>query len=135
MKHHLDPARFARWLRAQGATRVTVGDAGTRALWRWEHETDRPIPFYGVADRLLTRLEIHEWEIPQELWVDPPTCRDCGTNVTGRMIRCQPCAANRLKLRGVERQRKRQAANRMIDRAFDGLTETSPGDWRRKAAV
>lgn len=135
MKEYLAPIPFTRWLREQGATVATVTDVGMRAMWRWEHETKRPIPFYGVADRLLTQLEIHEWEIPDELWVDPPTCRECGTEVTGNMVRCQPCATARLKRRKAERTRKRREANRLIDRAFDGLAEHEPGDWRRKIAA
>lgn len=135
MKHHLDPPRFARWLRTQGANHATVGDAGSRTLWRWEHETERPIPFYGAVDRILTRLEIHEWEIPDDLWVDPPTCRECGVNVSGNMIRCRPCATARLKRRKADRDRRRREANRLINRALDGLVEHEPGDWRRKVAA
>lgn len=131
MKHHLDPPRFARWLREQGATTLTVGDVGTRTLWRWEHETERPIPFYGAADRILTRLEIHEWEIPDDLWVDPPTCRDCGVAVTGKMIYCHPCRGKVRSQRRREQRAKRAEANALIDAAFAGLVEISPGKWRR----
>lgn len=135
MNEYLDPVRLARWLRAQGANHATVGDVGARCLWRWEHDTHRPVQFYGAVDRLLTRLEIHEWEIPDELWVDPPACRDCGVAVTGNMIRCRPCGAARLKRRKADRARERRDAYRLIDRALDGLVEQSPGEWRRKTAA
>jgi len=38
-----------------------------RNLGRWKCGDN--VDFYATGDAVLTRLEIHEWEIPEELWL------------------------------------------------------------------
>lgn len=67
-------------------------------LYRWRKESVKPLPFVGPVGRALVKLGIHEWEIPDDVWVGPRTCLDCGgemVSAAAQRRRCDSCRQRR----------------------------------------
>lgn len=114
MKTHLHGPSFRDWIYEQrpeldGMATAVLSESDCSSLRRWKTVVD-PIEYAGVPDRIMTKLDLHEWEIPTSIWRDAPV---------------QKGAVDALARARAERDRKR--------RALAGLREVN-GVWVREAA-
>lgn len=113
VKTHVDPKRFAAWLTSQHPDAGDrIGTHGARLIYRWKHETVTPLPYVGTVDRTMVALDLHEWEIPDEVWAEPLTCWDCGTHMPDAKPQTKRCGACQSKRRSAARRGQRTKVNR-----------------------
>ena len=74
VKVWLDKRGLGEWVMACRPDFSVAGDAVARAIRRWKAgEGKEPFVHYtDAADSHLTALDLHEWEIPDRLWVSGP---------------------------------------------------------------
>lgn len=64
----LDGRAFRDWLWERGVRSIDLTVNQQRACGRWKADGCR-VDFYELPDEILTRVDLHEWEIPDEVWV------------------------------------------------------------------
>lgn len=66
---YLDGPKLARWIKeVRPDWRAATNQNFERALYRWEHENAQPN--YYEIDHYLIKLNIFEYEIPDDFWVE-----------------------------------------------------------------
>ena len=67
-KEFLDGPKLARWIKEnRPGYKEEMGESFDRALYRWEHENSQPN--YYEVDHHLVKLNIFDWELPDDMWV------------------------------------------------------------------
>lgn len=66
----LNAKKVAAWIEGERPNAVVeCGESYTRALYRWKHcEKGGQVNFYDLDKNYLVKLDLHEWEIPDDAW-------------------------------------------------------------------
>lgn len=97
LREWLDARSLAEWIEAERPDYRSYGNTVERAMWRWKNNTENVNIFQ--VDRHLVNLELHEWEIPEHVWVEDADAT----------------------IKGPQRSRKRREAEVMIGEGYTNL--------------